>query len=133
MIILGWRERLELPELGIEAIKTKLDSSRRSSLLFVKSLQSFERGGQEWLRFAVRPEPAHGDIIVAAAPLTSRRSVGGAERLLIETPLRLGERAYPVELVLTTEDPGDFALILGRSGLKRGYVIDPHRSYLLES
>ena len=136
MITLGWRERVALPELGIEAIKTMLDSGRRASLIHVASLQSFERGGAEWLRFAVRPEPARSDVIVAAAPLKSGRvggDDGGGEELAIETPIRLGQRTYPVELTLTTAAPSAFTLILGRSGLKRGYVIDPHRSYLLEA
>ena len=135
MIILGWRERIELPELGIKAIKIKLDTGQRNSLLHVTSLSSFERGGEEWLRFAVRPEPLDSAIIVAAAPLASRSSPGSEQhdRLLIETPIKLGERTYPVELTLTTEDPGDFVLILGRSALKRGYVIDPHQSYLLDA
>jgi hypothetical protein len=132
MIILGWRERVGLPELGIESMKTKLDTSQRISLLHVNSLQSFQRGGEEWLRFAVRPDPATTDIIVSAALLKARSGTraDASERLLIETPLSLGDRTYPIGLTLTTAPPADFALIIGRSALKRDYVIDPNRSYL---
>ncbi len=131
MIILGWRERVALPELGIDAMKAKIDSARRSSVLHVTSLQSFERGGGEWLRFAVRPNPAKTDIVVSAAPLKSKAAGVEGEQLQIETPISVGERTYPIELTLTTEDAQDFALIIGRAGIKRGYVIDPNRSYLV--
>ena len=131
MIILGWRERVALPELGIDAMKTKIDSSSLASVVHVTSLQSFERGGEQWLRFAVRPDPGSTDIIVAAAPLKSRGSDADGQRLVIDTPITLGERTYPVELTLTTQAAQDFALIIGRSGIKRGYLIDPNRSYLL--
>jgi hypothetical protein len=131
MNILGWREMVALPDLGVDAVKAKIDSGRRSSLLHVASLQSFQRAQQEWLRFAVRPDPTRADIIVSAARLKSTTSSADGERLHIETLLAVGERTYPLEIILTTAEPADFALIIGRSGIKRDDVIDPNRSYLL--
>lgn len=132
MNILGWREMVALPDLGVDAVKAKIDSGRRSSLLHVASLQSFQRAQEQWLRFAVRPDPTRADIIVSAARLKSKTSsADSGERLHIETLLALGERIYPLEIILTTAEPADFALIIGRSGIKRDDVIDPNRSYLL--
>ena len=132
MIILGWRERVALPQLGIAAMKTRIDSGQRSSILHVASLRTFQRGGEIWLRFAVRPDPGHADIIVAAARLKAKTSGADAvERLHIETPMTLGERTYPIDLILTTNDAQGFALVIGRSGIKRNDLINPNRSYLL--
>jgi len=52
-IVLGWREWLALPQLGIAAIKAKVDSGARTSSLHVESLDEFEQDGRPWLRFAV--------------------------------------------------------------------------------
>jgi ribosomal protein S6--L-glutamate ligase len=95
----------------------------------VASLQSFRRGQEDWLRFAVRPDPTRADIVVSAARLKSKTRNG--ERLHIETLLAIGERTYPLEIILTDASAADFALIIGRSGIKRDDVIDPNRSYLL--
>ena len=52
-IVLGWREWLALPQFGIAAIKSKIDSGARTSSLHVEMLDEFERDGRPWLRFAV--------------------------------------------------------------------------------
>ena len=55
-IVLGWREWLALPQLGIAAIKAKIDSGARSSALHVDSLEGLARDGDRWLRFVVLAE-----------------------------------------------------------------------------
>ena len=51
-------------------------------------------------------------------------------RYVICTPIRLDEREIPVEITLTDRDTMRFRMLLGRTTLCEGFVVDPARSYL---
>lgn len=134
--IIGWREWLDLPELGVERLKAKVDTGARSSALHAVRIRSFQRDGAPWVRFDVHPVQRHSHPNVRCeAALTDERMVrsssGHSElRPVIETTARLGEHAWPIELTLTDRAVMGFRLLLGRAAVRRKFVIDPGRSWI---
>ncbi len=133
-IVLGWREWLALPQLGIARIKAKVDSGARTSSLRVEYLEDCQRDGAHWLRFAVRPLRRLAKPVVCEAPAVDRREVcdsGGhvTLRWFIRTDLVLAGRRWPVEINLTPQSDMLFPLLLGRTALGGRFVIDPAASY----
>ena len=51
--LVGWREWLALPDLGVVAIKAKMDSGARSSALHVVRQERFHNAGAPWVHFTV--------------------------------------------------------------------------------
>ena len=47
--------------------------------------------------------------------------------------VQLGDKRFPVELTLTNRDTMLFRMLLGRTALKKRFVVDPARSYRLGS
>jgi hypothetical protein len=133
-VILGWRERLSLPELGIGLLKAKLDTGARSSSLHVDTLQTFERGGATWLRFTLSTRRRHPFDVSCEAPALDRRVVtdtGGrrTQRWFIRTQVILAGQSFSVDVNLTDRRHMLFPLLLGRSALLGRFAVDPAASY----
>ena len=134
VITLGWRERLALPDLGIPALKAKLDTGARSSSLHVDELESFERDGAIWLRFVVSAGRRHRIVTQCEAPALYRRAVvdtGGrrTERWFIRTDAVLAGRRFSVDVNLTDRRHMLFPMLLGRTALHGRFAVDPALSY----
>lgn len=132
--MLGWREWLSLPALGIPSIKAKLDSGARSSALHVEALQTFRREGVLHVRFDVRPRRRGTRLVACEAPIVDRRPVtdsGGhrAERWFIETEVELAGTRFVTEINLTDRRAMLFPLLLGRSALRGRFGVDAALSY----
>jgi hypothetical protein len=136
LAVVGWREWVALPDLGVDTIKAKIDTGARSSALHAWDLEIIEREGAPWARFAVHPFQRDDSLAVTAEALLVderdvRSSNGEVERRpIIVTPVRLLDRRYRIELSLTRRDEMGFRLLLGRRALRRRFVIDPGRSFV---
>ena len=134
---IGWREWVTLPDLGISHIKAKVDTGARTSALHAFYLESFERDGKPWVRFGVHPLQASlGNVINCEAPVKDVRRVtdsgGHAEmRPVIETALLVQGEVRVIELTLTDRESMRFRMLLGCSALKRRFVVDSGKSFLL--
>lgn len=136
-LLLGWREWVALPALGLHALRAKVDSGARTSALHVHDEECFERDGVEWVRFRVDDGDRGTTPLRGEAPVADRRVVtdsGGHRRLrvFIRTQLQLPDgRGWPIELNLAERRNMSFPMLLGRSALPRGTMVAPRRSFLL--
>ncbi len=138
-ISLGWREWVSLPELGIDAIKAKVDSGARSSALHTFELESFSEGGIAKVRFCIHPYQHDLSIVKrCTATLLDDRNVtdsGGHTELrpVILTTMILGGISKMIEITLTNRENMKFRMLLGRTAMVGDFTVDPQSSYLLGS
>jgi hypothetical protein len=133
--VIGWREWVALPDLGISKIKVKVDSGARSSSLHAFDLNTFERDGVQWVRFQVHPlqRSREKNTTVEAMILEFRsvRSSSGIAKMrpVIVTEIELLGKRWPVELTLASRDNMGFRMLLGREAFRGRFLVDAGKSY----
>lgn len=135
-IVVGWREWLRLPDLGVKLIKAKVDTGARTSALHAEDLRFVSRGGRRYVRFTVHPKQRQRRTKVeAVAPLVGHRRVRSSsgeseERPVIATRVDVGGEVWTIEVTLTRRDVMGFRMLLGRQALRGHAVVDPGRSFV---
>jgi hypothetical protein len=138
-IVLGWKEYLALPGLGIDRLKVKIDTGARTSTLHVAALRVLaEHGdGTAELELSLPFDRRHPERATTAHALMLRRvtvadSGGHREvRPLIATEMVLGPVRKRIFLTLTDRSGMLFRMILGRKALEGDFLVDVSRKYLL--
>ena len=134
--IIGWREWVALPDLGVSAIKAKIDTGARTSAIHAYRVEEFQRDGERWLRFRLHPvQQRRLPEIRCEAPVVDQRTVtdsGGKpeERFVISTTVRIGAIERKIEMTLTRRDTMRFRMLLGRTAISKGFLVSPGRSFL---
>ena len=129
--IIGSEEWCVFKDLGIPAIKARVDSGAKTSSIQATNTKIFNKGAQEWVKFEVSPLQENRSInIECQARLVDRRMVKSSsgiseERLVIKTPVAIGEMVFDVELTLANRDTMEFRMLLGREALNDRFIVNP--------
>ncbi|MEO5347423.1 MAG: RimK/LysX family protein [Magnetococcus sp. YQC-9] len=136
-LIIGWREWVALPDLGVARIKCKIDTGARTSALHALDPVLIQREDGAHVRFKIHPvQRKSRPEIVCEAPLVDSRSVvnsGGhtEHRYVIRTRVQLGEKDCEVEITLTDRAPMGFRMLIGRTAIRKKFLVDPGCSFVL--
>jgi len=132
----GWREWVSLPDAGVDWIKAKIDTGARTSSLHAFDVEEFEREGEAWVRFRVNPwQHTNADATIVECPVHDRRAVRSSsghaqQRLVVLLAIRLVDQLVVSEVTLSNRDEMGFRMLIGREALRRGFIVDPARSFL---
>ena len=133
--VIGWREWIELPGLGIKKIKVKVDTGARSSSLHAFNQHVFEQDGEQWVRFQVHPVQRKSDetvdVLAKIVEFRSVRSSSGrtSMRPVIVTNVELLGYTWPVELTLARRDEMGFRMLLGREAFRGRFLVNAGKSF----
>lgn len=136
---LGWREFVALPEMGVEAVKVKVDTGARTSSIHVSEVKIVKRKGKEFAHFVVHPKQRSAlPAIEAKAEVVEHRKVTSSTghssvRPVILTTFSIGGVSKKIELTLVNRDMMGFRMLLGREAIRGDFLVDPGKSYLLSA
>lgn len=137
--VIGLREWIGLPGLGIDQILAKVDTGARTSALHASNIETFDRDGETWVRFDAhvgsQKKQRSQRCEAVLVEYRSIRSSNGQlqERHVIRTPLVLGDRCWPVYFTLTCRKAMRYRVLMGCTAILEGeLVIDPGRRFVQE-
>ena len=130
--IVGWRELVELPDLGLRAIPAKIDSGARTSSLHGRVIETFDRDGKTMVRFAVDWDGEEHCCEAVQVDIRGITSSNGEtqQRYVIKTPMVIGDVRFRAEISLADRSEMKFPMLIGRSSLRRRFLVDSGHSWL---
>ena len=134
--VIGWREQVALPDLGIPLLSAKIDTGARTSALHAIDIEAVDRDGSQWVSFGVPLRDERDQIARFMAPVLDQRAVKNTSgipesRWFISTTLLLGRHHWHIQLSLANRENMGFDMILGRTAIRgRRVLVNPGRSFL---
>lgn len=134
-IIIGSQEWCAFPDLGVPAIKARVDSGAKTSSIHAFNIQPFKRHGESWVSFEVHPlQGNRRTTLKCEARIVDRRMIRSSsgiteKRYVIRTPLSLGYRVWDIELTLANRDSMGYRMLLGRQAMTDRILVDPSTTF----
>ena len=129
--VVGREEWCAFPELGIPAIKARVDSGAKTSSIHAFNLQPFRRNGVTWVSFEIHPIQDNRRIVIRCErPVIDKRSVKSSSglsetRYVISTPMKMGDEIWDIEVTLANRDSMGYRMLLGREAMIDKLIVDP--------
>ncbi|MCT8161922.1 ATP-dependent zinc protease [Pseudoruegeria sp. SHC-113] len=138
LTVIGWMESIDLPELDLNGVKSKIDTGARTTALHATRIEHFQRDGKEWVRFRTLAGALDADhmrtIEARVASMRWIKNTSGIpeERIVIRSKAKFGNRLWTIDLSLADRSNMTFPMIIGRSALKNHAVaVHTKRAYLI--
>ena len=123
--IVGWKEFVSFPKLGLGPLVAKIDTGARTAALHADRI---EVTGKR-VRFVI-------DKRTYRAPLVGQKRVKSSNgiselRPVIRATLQVGSKLLKTEITLTDRADMEVPMLLGREALKGRFIVNPARSFIL--
>lgn len=131
-LYIGWQEWCALPDLGIPAVKAKIDTGAKTSALHAFDIHPLEIDKHPHVKFKLHPLQNNTRIVhQCQALIIDERLVKSSngqieQRYVIATTIKLGSQQWNIEVTLSNRDPLKFRMLLGREALHTKILIDPN-------
>lgn len=132
-VVIGWREHVGLPDLGI-TVQAKIDTGARTSALHASNITPSQDGAH--VSFTIHHH--HDDVdetVETTLPVHDVRDVKSSSgevqrRYVVHTTAKLHRRRWTIELTLAAREEMGFRMLLGRQAVRGRFLVDPAASYL---
>jgi hypothetical protein len=128
--IIGRRELVNFPGLGLKEIEAKIDTGAYTSSIHCKDLKHYKKNNQDYVSFTLLdPEHPLNEKNEVEWPISKVKKVKNSfgqveERYVIKTQISFFDELYDIEVSLADRSLMDYPLLLGRKALKKKFIVD---------
>lgn len=135
-VVYGWVEKSTLEPWGVE-VKAKLDSGALTSSLDARDIETFDKNGEEWVRFRLElTDEASGEPFEESLELPLYRDIrvrgagGRDERPVVLMKICMGDTIHEEQFSLRDREEMHYPLLLGRRTIGHLGLLDVTRTFL---
>ncbi len=134
--VFGWVEKSTIEPWGVE-VKAKLDSGALTSSLDARDIETFDKEGEEWVRFRLElTDERSGEAFEKQLELPLFRDIrvrgagGRDERPVVLMEVCMGDTLYEEQFSLRDRGEMHYPLLLGRRTIGHLGLLDVTRTFL---
>ncbi|MGH6906712.1 MAG: ATP-dependent zinc protease family protein [Aestuariivirga sp.] len=128
-VLIGWRERVRLPAIGIGPIVAKIDTGARSAALHAEDIRV--AGTRVSFRVSVNGRDHHCTMRIVGRRRVKNSSGYSEARLVVETDVEIGDHTFTTEITLTDRTDMGVPMLLGRASIRSRFAVHPGRSFII--
>lgn len=130
MIVIGRKDRIDLPDLGMTNIEVKIDTGAYGSAIHCHYVEVIRKKDVEFLNFKLL-DPSHPEYedkeysVKKFKEKVVRSSSGEVERrYTFKTKVTIFDETRTIEFSLTNREQMKYPVLLGRKFLAERYLVD---------
>jgi hypothetical protein len=127
--LIGWRERVRLPELALGTLIAKVDTGARSAALHAEEIVI--HGNRVRFVVPVNGKNHHHDLPLAGHRRVKNSSGRTESRAVIETAIAIGDEQWQAEVTLTNRRDMGVPMLMGRATIRGRYAVHPGKAFIL--
>lgn len=131
--VIGRKEKITLPDLGLKSVWAKIDTGAFTSSLHAEDIREEEENGKTVLKFEILM-PSHKDFTGKTLSFEEykqkkvKNSFGQAEtRYLVVTRIKIAGETFSAEFTLSDRSSMKNSILLGRKILQNKFLVDVNR------
>jgi hypothetical protein len=133
--IIGRREKIDLPDLGVCDVVSKIDTGAFRTALHCEACRVVRNAAGDEILETIFDLDGKGEKVFQFKKFTIREvksSFGQSEtRYCIKTKLRIGGRDIRSEVTLTDRSGMKYQVLIGRKTLLKKFLVDVNQVFLL--
>lgn len=131
---IGWIENATIYPGNLE-FKAKIDTGARTSSINARNITEFTRDGEQWVRFDIINRTGQAvqlELPVERQAIIKRHFGKRQKRFVVKMDICLGNVHKTTEVTLVDREGFIYALLIGRSFLKKHFLIDPSEQFTVK-
>ena len=132
MEVIGYIEKVDLPELDLFALDAKIDTGADSCSMHCDDIEVEGKNVIFTLHDEVHPAYHGKRLTLPIFKIKNVKSSNGSieERVFVKSMLKLGCKTYEAEISLTNRENMKYPMLIGRRFLSHHYLIDVSHKYI---
>jgi len=131
---IGWIENVTIHPGELE-FKAKMDTGARTSSINARNIDEFSRDDEQWVSFDILNKVGQTvrlELPVERQAIIKRHFGKHQKRFVVKMDICLGHVHKATEVTLVDREGFLYALLIGRSYLKKDFVIDPSEQFTVK-
>ncbi|NVK21396.1 MAG: ATP-dependent zinc protease [Kangiellaceae bacterium] len=134
-MIVGWKEKAQLKQLGLNSIKVKVDTGAKTSSIHAFDIKTIEKDGVSWVKFKTTPLRRHPKrVFECEAEIVDYRKITSSNgqtqsRYVIRSPITIGSETWEIDITLANREKMRYKMLLGREAMEN-ILVSPHEAYM---